>query len=300
MIHTKPLVTALSITATLFFVGTAVAAPQSDEPLSAERQERLLDRFGEQGIDANADGILTTEEVVVFFADRPRGPKGGEGMRGKGRPGCKGGEGMRGNGRPGEMPPRGAHRGLGLLHSLDILGAVAPPETFTAAVVPAADTDADGQLSAEEWQAFAKPKYDRIIEELAKHHPELDADDNGTISPEELATFKSERTAQIRARMVERNPEADTDGNGTLSDTEFDALRAANLAERNARILKRNPEADLDGDGKISEGEAFALQMKHGPRPGARDGDRFHGKKGARKGWHNPPGERPCDTPDKE
>jgi hypothetical protein len=49
--------------------------PPCQDPIPDEKQARLLDRFGDQGIDANGDGALTCEEVRAFRASK-RGTKG--------------------------------------------------------------------------------------------------------------------------------------------------------------------------------------------------------------------------------
>jgi len=41
----------------------------SDRPIPEQRQARLLERYGDQGIDANGDGELTRKEVQTFRAE---------------------------------------------------------------------------------------------------------------------------------------------------------------------------------------------------------------------------------------
>ena len=41
------------------------------DPIPQNRQAQLLERFGERGIDANGDGVLTCEEVNAFFQANP-------------------------------------------------------------------------------------------------------------------------------------------------------------------------------------------------------------------------------------
>ncbi len=52
------------------FVGVVYAAGEPTEPISAAKQTKLLDKFGDQGIDADGDGVLTHEEVKTFFAEK--------------------------------------------------------------------------------------------------------------------------------------------------------------------------------------------------------------------------------------
>jgi len=42
--------------------------PPCEDPIPDGIQARLLDRFGEEGIDADGNGVLTCEEVHAFFA----------------------------------------------------------------------------------------------------------------------------------------------------------------------------------------------------------------------------------------
>lgn len=49
--------------------------PPCEDPIPDEFQARLLERFGEEGIDADGDGVLTCEEIEAFFeANPPMGP----------------------------------------------------------------------------------------------------------------------------------------------------------------------------------------------------------------------------------
>jgi hypothetical protein len=66
--------------------------PPCSDPIPAQMQTRLLEKFGEQGIDANGDGTLTCDEIKSFFQAnpdlRPHGP-GGPPMHGPfGPPPC--------------------------------------------------------------------------------------------------------------------------------------------------------------------------------------------------------------------
>ena len=42
------------------------------DPIPADKQAKLLEKFGDQGIDANKDGILTCDEVKAFFKTNPQ------------------------------------------------------------------------------------------------------------------------------------------------------------------------------------------------------------------------------------
>jgi hypothetical protein len=93
----KLMVLAGAIVASLVLVGTVWADEGTDQPIPDQRQTRLLEKFGAEGIDANGDGTLTYDEVHAFLADKhPAGWRGkwnrgehfgaeGWGHHGKGR-----------------------------------------------------------------------------------------------------------------------------------------------------------------------------------------------------------------------
>ena len=260
---------------TITTASTAVADDGADDPIPAARQVKLLERFGDDGIDANGDGSLTHEEVRTFleenFGDErtPRCQRAERGPRGKGHRGMRGKHMGAGKG-PGEQLG-------GLLKRLELLASDTPPAEFDLERFPGADADGDGVLSNDEWKAFAAKARERMLTGLARRMPEADTDGNGVIDDAELAAIKDE----MRARVLERHPEADTDGDGTLSDAELDALHAEQLEKRAARILELNPEADLDGDGVLSKEEARQAR-KDRPRDG-------HGRKPREgRGKHHP------------
>jgi len=59
---------------------------QCTDPIPAQRQAKLLNDFGDKGIDANGDGALTCDEVKAFFQANPqlRPRHGGPANNGKG------------------------------------------------------------------------------------------------------------------------------------------------------------------------------------------------------------------------
>jgi hypothetical protein len=62
--------------------------PPCTDPIPADRQAKLLERFGSEGIDANKDGTLTCDEVKAFFAAKFGEMKGGctgAGSHGRGK-----------------------------------------------------------------------------------------------------------------------------------------------------------------------------------------------------------------------
>jgi Ca2+-binding EF-hand superfamily protein len=275
----------------MMFASPAFASDDGDRPVPEAKQTRLLERFGEEGIDANGDGTLTCDEVHAFFAEKyPDGVGRGHGKRGMkghdgfhkdgrhGKRGCRGHDGFGRGGRHGERGPghhgmRGRHGGPkgrmdGLLRRLEMLESEAPPADFDLTRFPEADLDGDGELSDGEWTTFAQQSRERLLARLLKRVPEIDTDQDGTINDAELAVFKAEHEVKVREHCLARNPEADTDGDGVLSDEEFEAVRATREAERRARLLEHHPEADVDGDGTVSEEEARAFRADHPGRQG--------------------------------
>ncbi len=171
---------------------------QPTGPTLDERQDWMLERFGDEGIDADEDGTVTQEEMRTFFAR-----KHGEGTRGEGEHAWRGMRGQWGkhggsgeNSRWGKHPfgRRGmeGHQGdrmhrLGMtLHHLEVFAAETPPEQFDIAGHGEADLDGDGELSQTEWQTFAQGKRSEILSRLASHLPDADSDSDGTLNDEEL------------------------------------------------------------------------------------------------------------------
>lgn len=258
-LRTRVLLPAAMLSLTCLSMGRADDG-QNLPPLDTEHQARLLERFGDDGIDGDGDGVLTHEEARAFFQER----FGEMDIDARGGPGFGRHDGRRG---PGERMRR-----LGkVLHHLEMLESGTPPAQFTIERHPEADVDADGVVSDEEWLMFASERRAEILTRLVKRFPGADADGDGTLNAEELELVK----ADIRARVLNRHPEADTDGDGILSEEEAKAFHEARLEEHKAQLLERHPEADVDGDGKLSDDEFHRFL---GDRPGR--GGRFggHGK----------------------
>jgi Ca2+-binding EF-hand superfamily protein len=242
------------------FVSVALADGEDTRPIPETTQAKMLERFGDEGIDADGDGVLTRDEVKAFFADK-------RGERKAGKHGKHGKQGKMGREKRG-MRDRGDRRGAPvreLLDRLEALNAENPPAHFNLDRFPEADRDGDGELSAAEWTTFAEQARERLLARLVAHAPEADTDEDGTINQEELAAFKAQCDARMRERILRRSPDADTDRDGVLSDSEFEAFQA----QRRAKLLERHPEADLDGDGELSKEEARAFRGSKGDdRPG--------------------------------
>ena len=145
----KATVLVSAIAASLVIVGTTWAGEDTDQQIPEKKLARLLEKFGEEGIDANGDGALTHDEVQAFFAAKhPEGMRGKHGKRGKGKHSGAEGCGHHGKGQ--------GHHGLGD-RWLDEDGAIKPRkqerlmEKFGEQGI---DADADGTLTAEEAHAF--------------------------------------------------------------------------------------------------------------------------------------------------
>ncbi|MFQ5805434.1 MAG: EF-hand domain-containing protein [Phycisphaerae bacterium] len=246
----------------MVFVGAVFASDDPAKPISTDRQANLLEKFGDQGIDADSDGVLTHAEVKAFFAQKHhRGGACAHGAKGGWHHGMMGGMG---HGIKGGMH----HGAMGkvdmLLRHLTKLDAKSVPADFNVARHPQADADGDGEVSDEEWLAFAEQARVRMLGRLLSHAPEADTDADGKLSEEELAALRIERAAKLREHVLAKNPDADADGDGVLSETEFEAFMAKRAAEHRAMMLKAHPEADTNGDGTLSEKEARAFTGSRG------------------------------------
>jgi len=248
-------VTLLSAAAMALAFANTVQADlgRRDRPVAEERHARLLERFADDGIDADADGTLTREEVRTFF----------EARRGDGDwRACHGDKGPRGG---------KTHRlGMALRH-LELLSAEAPPADFDLTRHPDVDTDGDGQVSQAEWDAFRAQKRSEILARLAARLPDADADGDGTLNDVELDAVK----ATLRAELLAKHPEADTDGDGILSVEEAEAFHTARWDEHRTIMLERHPEADSNGDGVLSDAEMHEF-LPIGRAHGGEHGQRHH------------------------
>lgn len=268
MNHLKYVMVSLAAVALGASVSLAAAqnGPRAGKGNQANRSERLLEKFGDQGIDADGDGVVSRDEAEAFFkgkfpgrADGTRARRAGRGFRHGGKRGLGRGPGSGGKGAP----------MWGALQRLEMLDSETPPTDFDLDRFPGADTDGDGVLSDSEWAAFAEKARSRIINMLLDRHPELDANDDGDVSDEEITAFKEAGLEDAKARILKMHPDADTDGDGVISDGEFQAFRDAQQEQRLNMLLEHHPEADTDGDGVLSPEEAKAFGPRRG-RPGPR------------------------------
>lgn len=258
----------------------AARAPMDlDQPVPAERAKALLEQYGEEGIDANADGALTRREVFEFY--RKKGlPL--PGRPGEGGPG--GGPGRFGPGRPGPDGPFQMLEAFERLLRLES-GKVAAERILHA--FPRADRDQNGQLSEEEMKAALDRLRQQALERLLEIQPQVDADKDGRISDEEFVAFKEATLARLAERVFATQPEADQDRDGKFSEEEFLAWREAQAARQREEMLKRHPDADTNGDGKLGDeefraaSEKYRGEMMRGPGGPGGPGPRRPGVEGA-------------------
>ena len=242
----------LAITMALLIGNSAWGAVDPRQAIPEEREAGKLERFGEQGIDANGDGELTRDEVGAFFRDRQTALGGHDvGMQTQERVGRR----TRTQGTR-DRPHR---RGM-TLHRLDVLDSETAPEGFNLDRAPQADLDGDGVLSNAEWVEYAQQKRDEMLARLMERHPAIDVDADGAINDAELGSFRAGLEAGRLDQVLRHHPEADTDGDGAISDEELDNFKSARKAERIEQILERHPEADVDGDGVLSYDELRSLR----------------------------------------
>ncbi len=266
-------------------VSTAAASDPADKPIHEKKQTKLLEQFGDDGIDADGDGVLTRDEVSKFFEENPDlRPARQEGLRGgvhKGGDRGAFGRGRGGDFERGDRPGRRARGGSihGILQELDKLNPEEVPGNDILERRPRLDADDDGQLSADEWAAFVEKRRGQLLAKLLVLAPEIDTDGDEEVSDEELQVFKAAKEAEHRARILERHPETDLDGNGELSDEEFEAFKTQQQTERLERLLERHPEADTNGDGVLSEEEARSIDRG---RRGRDRGERALRRRGVR------------------
>ena len=198
----------------LFMLGSASLALGQQQQgrrsrgLSPERQQEMIQRY--PGIDANGDGVLSSDEVRAFFRNRQNaGPDGSSGRGPERQPGDAGSS----RGGRHDHGPFG-HRDDFRRRSEEFLKEH-----------PEADKNGDGRISGDEAREFFRANPQAMRQDMLRRHPELDANKDGQLSDDELAAARSSFDERRRADMLRRFPQADTDGDGKLSDAEMNALR---------------------------------------------------------------------------
>lgn len=210
----------LAALAAIIWTNSALAGPRGNRQISEERRAKLLEKYADEGIDADGDGVLSDDEIKAFReehrqdqADRPN--------RGRKGPGDRAGRrDFAPFGRSGDTA--GPMVGMALAR-LEVLAQPTPPEGFSLERFPEADADDDGMLSNEEWITFAGEARTKLIARLDNAIDTLDADDDGAVSDEELAALRAEHVAKVGEHVIARDPEADADGDGVLSVEEWQA-----------------------------------------------------------------------------
>ena len=213
-------------------------------------------RFDEvfAGLDKNADGVLTQDEVPEKLADRiAAADADGDGQVTKEelqavRPG-RGGPGGSGGPPPiDQVFERSDANGDGKLTQDEL-----PPQV--AERIMKADADGDGAVTKEELeqarQAMGGQFADRIFERL-------DENRDGKLTQDELTRF------------AEKLMEADADGDGAVTKEELQAAREKLGPHPGATLLFRH--FDKDADGKLVASEVPAIARERLLRADA-DGD---------------------------
>jgi Ca2+-binding EF-hand superfamily protein len=245
----------LTAVAAIICTKAAVAGPQRNREISDERRAKMLERFADEGIDADGDGQLSDNEIRAFRKEH-RGDRG----KGKGdrpnharREGRRRGRGIAPLGRSGDV----GSRGIGFaLARLEVLNQQTAPVHFSLERFPEADADENGTLTDEEWLTFAGEARNRLVARLDNAIDTLDADEDGQVSDEELAALRTEHVNQVGDHIIERHPKSDTDGDGILS-----------IEEWQVHVLAIDP-GEFDG------------QRQRGPRGNRDFGQREFGRRG--------------------
>ena len=233
------LMSIVTVVAVLGIVSVDCARAQAKgegKQIPKERQEKLLAAFGDEGIDADGDGVLTRAEVRQFFGDQ-RGDK-------MGRRGGKHGDMGKGRHGRGDRQGRFGDKGrqiIGMIERLENLDPAKVPTEFDAKKHTRIDSDGNGQLSTEEWTAFVAKVRPRLVERLIKEAPGIDTDKDGDVSSDELSAYKAECQKKQRARLLEKHPEADTDGNGVISEEEAEAFHKTMMEKTKCHVPEEKP-----------------------------------------------------------
>jgi hypothetical protein len=259
------------------FWGVVQAAEDVRQQIPAKQQVKLLQQYGDQGIDANADGVLTRTELRDFRQKNRAGRVGGDQVPIRSR------DRLREPGQGFGPGPGMGRRGLGgPAMMLQRFVSPTPPPDFNLTTHPEEDLDGDGVISDAEWRTFADARIKQLIPRALRQSPGIDADGDGEVSHAELTTFVAAEEAKRRSHLLVDHPELDTDNDGVLSDTEMEAHKMVMESERLAQMLERHPEADTDGDGVLSKEEADAFRDTL-PRRGP--GGRFERGPQRGRGW---------------
>jgi len=231
-----------------FVAGTTAPAPQKGPEGSAEprnRSRKLDPARMFKRLDQNADGILTRQEVPKRFlqrfdqidSDGSGEVKLDEFKKSIGKNGPRGKKSKESTKAP---PGRSPKAGRGPKAGQGPKGGKSLRAVGHGKIIEVLDTNADGQLSAEEIAAASSS--------LAK----LDKDNNGSISRKEWMGDRPH--LQDRAKLargefrLKRLMESDQDGDGKIS-----------LEEAPEPLKKMIGKLDSDGDGLLSKEELKKL-----------------------------------------
>ncbi len=275
----------------LCFAGAALAGDDTKPGIPKERQQKLLQQYGDQGIDADGDGVLTREEVRTFLSEMRGGKGKGERKRGK--------DGPRGDRQADADEPiaeaiqakflaRYGEEGIdgdenGTLTRGEVrrfFGGERPGQRGGRRGGPARGPrgqrsrggDGLGRIMGqlERLDAETAPKRFNL-----ERFPEADADGDGALGNDEWRLYAAEQHERLLTRLVSVAPQADTDKNGAISDEELAKLKADYEVRQRDRVLALNPEADTNQDASISDEEYEAFRKSRDEQRRARMLERF-------------------------
>jgi Ca2+-binding EF-hand superfamily protein len=178
-------------------------------------------------------------------------------------------------GRPaGPRPSAGASGQFAASTLTDLLSTQEGEETssfdnLAGDLIKQADTNGDGQLSADEIKGAIGGDSTSSTDDLSAAMAKLDTDGNGALSASELSagldTKRSERgrgsghappsSSDVAAKLVS---EADSNGDGVLDLDEIKATLGSDAADPAATLTASMSKLDTDGDGKLSAAELSA------------------------------------------
>lgn len=227
-------------------------------------QERATARF--EALDADGDGIVTKDDVLAAAAERAQSRFERMGPNEDGIVKHEGRKGWRKHGERGERAERGERR-----QPLSEEQRAERMQERTSERFARLDTDGDGMISPEEFQAGATGRMERFAD-----HRERRAERRAEM-PEEMREMHAQFRTMMREgmdldafsgfardRASARFDALDADGNGELTVDEF----TAGVSERAERVFAR---MDRNEDGKVTSDDRPNRAGKRGDGPRSKD-----------------------------
>jgi Ca2+-binding EF-hand superfamily protein len=227
-------------------------------------QEHATARF--EALDADGDGIVTKDDVLAAAAERAQSRFERMGPNEDGIVKHEGRNGWRKHGERGERAERGERR-----QPLSDEQRAERMQERTSERFARLDTDGDGMISPEEFQAGATGRMERFAE-----HRERRAERRAEL-PEEMREMHAQFRTMMREgmdldafsgfardRASARFDAMDADGNGELTADEF----TAEVSERAERVFAR---MDRNEDGMVTSDDRPNRAGKRGDGPRSKD-----------------------------